>query len=144
MNKHLKVSIVILVAVILVFGACWKKFKNFKKEGNVSTGTVPVQMANLDFLKKGRPALIDLGSTHCMACKQMEPVLKNLENGYKDKLIVKFIDVNENENMAQYFKITLIPTQIFFDENGREFYRHEGVFLENEIIEKFKLNGIKL
>ncbi|NLC59276.1 MAG: thioredoxin family protein [Armatimonadetes bacterium] len=92
----------------------------------------------------GLPRLLELGSTDCTACKQMEPVLASLRKGYAGRLQVQFIDVYQDPKAAQEHGIQLIPTQIFFDAEGKEFFRHEGFFPEAEILATFRKQGIDL
>jgi thioredoxin 1 len=56
----------------------------------------------------------------------MAPILVELEKDYRGKAAVVFIDVREDYDAAGRFGIRAIPTQIFFDKNGREVSRHEG------------------
>ena len=44
---------------------------------------------------------------------------------------------------AKRFGIRAIPTQIFFDKEGKEVYRHEGFLSEEEIVARFKDMGVK-
>jgi thioredoxin len=83
---------------------------------------------------KGMVTMIDLGAKKCIPCKMMAPVLEKMEKVYKEKAAIVFIDVWENREQAQRFKIRAIPTQIFFDKNGEEVYRHVGFMSEKEII----------
>jgi thioredoxin 1 len=94
--------------------------------------------------KKQLPKLVDLGATKCVPCKMMAPLLEELKKEYKGKLVVVFIDVWENRGEAEKHGIQSIPTQIFYDENGKEFCRHEGFFPKEDILKTFKDNGIKL
>ena len=45
--------------------------------------------------------------------------------------------------MAEKYKIRVIPTQVFLDKNGKEFFRHEGYFPFEEIEKKLKAQGVK-
>ncbi|MHB1457894.1 MAG: thioredoxin family protein [Armatimonadota bacterium] len=90
------------------------------------------------------PRLLDLGATKCIPCKMMAPILKELAKEYKGKLKVDFIDVWENEGVGQKYKIKTIPTQIFYDANGKELYRHIGFYSKEDILAKFKELGIIL
>ena len=90
------------------------------------------------------PKLVDLGATKCIPSKMMAPLLEELKKEYKGKLVVVFIDVWENRGEAEKYGIQSIPTQIFYDENGKEFFRHEGFFPKEDILKTFKDNGIKL
>jgi thioredoxin 1 len=90
------------------------------------------------------PRLLDLGATKCIPCKMMVPVLDSLKKEYKGKLQVEFIDVWENRSAGGKYKINSIPTQIFYDANGREFFRHAGYYPKEDILAKFKEHGINL
>jgi thioredoxin 1 len=51
----------------------------------------------------------------------MAPVLKELNEELKGKAIIKFVDVWKYQELAQGYPISLIPTQIFIDANGKPF-----------------------
>ncbi|MHB9035773.1 MAG: thioredoxin family protein [Armatimonadota bacterium] len=93
---------------------------------------------------KQLPRLLDLGSDKCVPCKMMTPILEELAKDYKGQLKVDFIDVWKNEKAAEKYKIQSIPTQIFFDAKGKEFFRHVGFFAKEDILKTFEKNGIKL
>lgn len=88
------------------------------------------------------PKLLELGSKTCIPCKTMAPIIDNLRKTYRDTLNVQFIDVYENKSVAEKYSVDIIPTQIFFDKSGKEFYRHTGIFSKEEILEQFKKQGI--
>jgi thioredoxin 1 len=81
----------------------------------------------------GMVTMLDLGAHACIPCKMMAPILKELEQQYKGKAAIIFIDVWQNEDEGKRFEVSVIPTQIFFDRSGKEVYRHAG-FLEKEAI----------
>lgn len=78
---------------------------------------------------------IELGSVNCIPCKQMKPVMAEIEKTYGDKIQVIFYDVwqPKDKEMANKYKIKLIPTQVFLDKKGKEFFRHEGFYPAAEI-----------
>ena len=90
------------------------------------------------------PKLIDLGADKCIPCKMMAPILEELKNQYQGKLDVEFIDVWKNPDRAKQYGINLIPTQIFYDAEGKELFRHEGFYSKEEILGKWKELGIRL
>jgi thioredoxin-related protein len=49
----------------------------------------------------------------------------------------------EEKHFAQKYGIKLIPTQVFLDENGNEFHRHEGFYPEAEIDKILQGKGLK-
>ena len=87
---------------------------------------------------------IELGSVNCIPCRKMQPIMKNIEKNYNGKVNVIFYDVwkPDQKKYAEQYQIKLIPTQIFLDENKKEFFRHEGYFPEAEIVKLLKNHGI--
>lgn len=93
---------------------------------------------------KAKVTFVELGSVNCIPCKQMQPVMKAIEEKYGDQVEVVFHDVwkPEEKHYAQEYGIKLIPTQVFLDENGKEFHRHEGFYPEAEIDKVLQGNGL--
>ncbi len=94
--------------------------------------------------RTGKPEIIDFGSKQCKACKAMEPILELLMKNHADKFITRFIDVWEPENkeLALSHKISSIPTQIFFDAEGKEIFRQTGFISEEQILAKWQELGV--
>ncbi len=92
--------------------------------------------------QKGQVTMIDLGAKKCIPCKMMAPILTKLEKAYEGTAEILFIDVWENKEQAEKFKIRAIPTQIFFNEEGEEVYRHTGFMDENAIVEQMSKLGV--
>ncbi|MEN9975158.1 MAG: hypothetical protein RLZZ282_1164 [Verrucomicrobiota bacterium] len=88
------------------------------------------------------PKLLDLGATKCIPCKMMAPILEELKNEYAGKMKVEFIDVWQNEDAGKKYGVEMIPTQIFFDANGKELFRHTGFFGKEDILAKWKELGV--
>lgn len=95
---------------------------------------------------KPKVTFIELGSVNCVPCKMMQPVMKAIEEKYGEQVKVVFYDVwtKEQKQYAQLYKIKLIPTQVFLDENGKEFHRHEGFYPEAEIDKILQGKGLKI
>ena len=94
-------------------------------------------------LASGKPVVIDLGARTCNSCKKMVPVLESLSTEYRGKASVLFIDVHENQAAAQKFRIQMIPTQIFFNNQGKEVKRHVGFMDKTAIVNELKTSGLK-
>ncbi len=94
---------------------------------------------------KAKVTFVELGSVNCIPCKQMQPVMKAIEESYGEQVEVIFHDVwkAEEKHFAQKYGIKLIPTQVFLDENGKEFHRHEGFYPEAEIDKILQSRGLK-
>lgn len=87
---------------------------------------------------RGMPTMVDLGADECLPCKMMVPVLKKVEKKYEGKAAIVFIDVWKHKEAAKRFGVRAIPTQIFFDKEGKEVHRHQGFMSEADIDRVFK------
>ena len=88
---------------------------------------------------------VELGSVRCIPCKMMQPIMKEIEKEYVGQVKVVFHDVwtPEGEPFAGQFNIRLIPTQVFLDKDGKEYFRHEGFFPKEELVKILKQQGVK-
>lgn len=106
--------------------------------------TVDVQSEQSRDFSLGKPVLLDLGATKCIPCKMMAPILEELGEEYAGVMEVVFIDVWEKPEAGSRYGIQSIPTQIFFDAEGKELFRHEGFISKEDILAKWKELGVKL
>lgn len=88
------------------------------------------------------PRLLDLGAHACIPCKKMAPILEELKKEYAAVFETEFIDVWQNPDAGKQHGIDSIPTQIFFDANGKEVFRHVGFISKEDILAKWKEFGI--
>ncbi len=89
----------------------------------------------------GTPRLVDLGADTCIPCKAMAPILVELRAEYAGRMQVDFIDVWKNPGAGDPYQIYAIPTQIFFDGEGRELARHQGFISKADILATWKRLG---
>ena len=137
-NKFL--PILVSVAGIILVG-----FLNIRSIGTgIQISAAADSIKSADAQSVTLPKMVDLGSKSCIPCKRMAPILKDLKAKYEGKAEVIFIDVKEDRAASFKYKITLIPTQIFFDTAGTEVYRHIGFFPADSIIAHFKVLGVEL
>jgi len=95
-----------------------------------------------DVPTKGMVTMVDLGAKSCIPCKMMAPILEKLERDYKGKAAIVFIDISQDATEAERFGISVIPTQIFFDKQGKEILRHKGFMSEEAIVTQLKKMGV--
>jgi len=107
-----------------------------------AAGTVLVtNNLNLDF-SKHLITFIELGADKCIPCKAMQPIMKQIAAEYKGKVQVVFYDVWKDPEPARKYGIQLIPTQVFIDKNGKEVFRHVGLFPKDELVAFLKKQGV--
>lgn len=117
-------STLLLLATLVVFASCSRAAEP-ESIGEVVPG-IPV---------KNSVTMVDLGAKTCVPCKLMAPILEELKEEYRGQAEIIFIDVWDkvNQGKAKAFKIMTIPTQIFYDKEGKEVYRHSG-FMDKKTI----------
>ena len=132
-------------------------------EGDVIDGARVVQISRrqVEFEKSGRrwiqrlpdmdegvssggPVLLQLGSEKCPPCRRMKPILDKLRSKYAGKFQTRYIDVRKDRAAGEKYGVRAIPTQIFYDSEGREVFRHVGFYSEKEILAAWEKLGVKL
>ena len=84
---------------------------------------------------KGMPTVASFGSDGCAPCKLMEPVLEKLDKEFEGRVAIRYLNLTQYPELAGYFKITSVPTQIFYDHTGKEIGWHAGFIDEGSIRE---------
>lgn len=90
------------------------------------------------------PRLLELGADKCVPCKMMAPILADLKSQYEGRMTVEFIDIWKDPGAGEKYGVEMIPTQIFFDAEGRELYRHTGFLAKEDILAKWNELGVTL
>lgn len=139
MSKLYKISflpIVIISVLITLFLKCGTKGGQDAEELKVKSEQVSENI---------KVTFIELGSVDCIPCKMMQPIMKEIEDKYKGEVKVIFYDVRTQEGKpySKKYGIRVIPTQVFLDKDDREYFRHEGYFPKNDLIEVLKMQGVK-
>jgi len=140
-KKIKQISIVSLFVMILVTSACSQSSNTSGKVGNTKGSSTNTQVAE----QKYKVTFIELGSVRCIPCQQMQPVMKAIETKYGKEVKVDFHDVwtDAGKPFGVKYGIEAIPTQVFLDETGKEYYRHVGFFPEEELVKILQMKGVK-
>jgi thioredoxin 1 len=121
------------IGLIMVLGLLTLTTRAFAAEEALPVPEVPV---------KGTVTMVDIGADKCIPCKMMAPILRDLQKEYEGKAAILFIDVWKHPEEQRKFRVSTIPTQIFYDKEGREIYRHEGFFAKDSILAILKKAGV--
>jgi len=114
------------VAMLLGLGAC-----NTKPPLATSPGVALVQQA----AASGRPTIAEFGAKTCASCREMKVILDKVAQRSAGEANVLIIDISEDWQASQEYGIQMMPTQVFFDVNGKEIARHIGKLSEAEVLE---------
>jgi len=85
---------------------------------------------------------LEVGSEHCRSCQKMGKLLYKMKEAHP-KSNLFFVDIQKQREVASRLKIQMIPTQLIFDSNNSEVYRHVGVLSQEEmeeVMSKFKVS----
>ena len=141
-KKIKQISIVSLFVMILVTSACSQSSNTSGKVENTNGSSTNTQVVG----QKYKVTFIELGSDRCIPCQQMQPVMKSIEAKYGKDVKVDFHDVwtDAGKPFGVKYGIEAIPTQVFLDETGKEYYRHVGFFPEEELVKILQMKGVKI
>ncbi len=85
---------------------------------------------------KGKPYFLEVGSDSCRSCKIMGSMLHKITQEHPEYNI-HFINVQKERDAASILNIMMIPTQIIYDKEGKEVYRHIGLLSDDELTQLF-------
>jgi thioredoxin 1 len=125
-----------IIVVLVLLGAAWSRFFSSPVD-NIAVSPQPAASA-----ASGKVTMIDLGATECIPCKMMAPIIEELKKEYAGRADIIFIDVWKNPAEGKKYGIRAIPTQIFFDADGREVHRNTGFMDKKRIVEVLARLGV--
>ena len=131
MNNTARIVTVLLVAAVAVVILILKPGVSDNSGTELSQAT-------------GLPKLLDLGAETCIPCKKMKPILADLADQYSEIFTVEVINIRDNEEIARLYDVSLIPTQIWFDADGMELFRHQGFIARDAILAKWRELGLDI
>lgn len=95
----------------------------------------PIHVTDADFdevIRKNPLALIDFWAAWCGPCQVLAPIIEELARDHAGKVFVGKLDVDENPETAERFKVYSIPTVLIM-KDGCEVDRIVGCVPKNNI-----------
>jgi thioredoxin 1 len=147
MKAPVKILVVAALAVAVLAAVVLKRNEPAPEAGSTAqaaaaAATSPSTANATPIASAKLPRIVDLGAGKCIPCKMMKPILDELKRDCADRFITEFIDVWENPGAGKPYGIEMIPTQIFFDAEGKELFRHVGFYGKEDILGKWKELGV--
>jgi len=137
MSSKLEIPVVLSVCVALIFCGETPQKTVTKNPTKISSAQPVKESVKVTF--------VELGSVNCIPCKMMQPIMKEIEKEFAGQVKVIFYDVwtEAGRPYAEQYRIRVIPTQVFLDTDGKEYFRHEGFFPKEELVKILKQKGVK-
>jgi thioredoxin 1 len=130
----------LLLGMLLLAGGCSEN----GTAGSTPTQPVPKAAGGTPQVPvPGMVTMVDLGAKSCIPCKMMAPILEELEKEYEGRAAILFIDVWEDHSQVERFGLRAIPTQVFYDKQGREVKRHIGFMDKQSIVSELRKLGVE-
>jgi thioredoxin 1 len=103
-----------------------------------------VNITDQDFdsqvLQNKLPVLVDFWAEWCGPCRMAGPILEELSEDYKDKVLVMKLNVDQNPTSSQKYSVMSIPTTVLF-KGGKEIGRQVG-FSGKQTFESLMKKGV--
>jgi thioredoxin 1 len=115
---------------------------NFQEIGVMAGGaTQIVSDANFDkeVLQSAEPVFVDFFAEWCGPCKAMAPALEQIAAELQGKVKIVKLDVDQNPNVTQQYRIQAMPTLMIF-KNGQVAAQHVGALVQKKKLEDW-ING---
>ncbi|HEX2952323.1 MAG TPA: thioredoxin family protein [Armatimonadota bacterium] len=96
--------------------------------------TTPLDKAR----RTGKPVLANFVVEYSLPCETMKPIMNEFKQNTQPAWTVLSIAGEADQFVNTRYDITTWPTQIIFDKNGNEVYRHAGVITKQRLLEQMK------
>lgn len=119
-------KIMICLMAVLVLAACNNKQENQENSTVAEQNEMPAPEADgqddgwmkQTTIMSSKPMVVDFYATWCGPCKELVPILDEIEKNHKGEVIFKRIDVDQEPELAQEFRIEAIPMLMFITPTG--------------------------
>ncbi len=101
-----------------------------------------VELNDVNFewsIEKG-VVLVDFFATWCGPCKKLSPILEQIAEELKGKVVIGKINIESDQNTPEQYQVTSFPTLILF-KDGQEKDRMIGL-RDAETVKKFIMSAV--
>lgn len=124
-------KIILCMATLLALVACNNQNEQNSNQATDGNGVAKNEMtapstedesqgewAKQSTIMSSKPMVIDFYATWCGPCKQLAPILEEIEQNHKGEVIFERIDVDQKPELAMEFNIEAVPTLMFVTPKG--------------------------
>lgn len=88
-------------------------------------------------VQTGKPQVLKFTSQMCLDCQTMNKIFKEIFPKYEDDIILTEIQVQDknsfNQSQIEKYDVTLVPTIILLNSDGKQVRRIEGAVSKEEM-----------
>ncbi|HOX40449.1 MAG TPA: thioredoxin family protein [Candidatus Brocadiia bacterium] len=99
------------------------------KEQDSITRDNPIDKARLS----GKPTLVNFGGKSCCGPDTMLPVIEAVREKIGEQVNIVYMEAKDRPDLTARFRIISIPSQILFNDKGRQVFHHTGGMSQEEI-----------
>jgi thioredoxin 1 len=92
---------------------------------------------------KDQVTMLNIGVEMCLSCQRMMSIVKELQREYQGKAVIVYAELPKHRDLSARYKLHVVPTQIFYDKDGKERYRHEGYLSKKRCVGYLEKLGAK-
>lgn len=136
----MQITLIVIGIIVLLFGTLFflakAKMKNLPV---VSDHEKIITLTNANFQQqtKNKIVLVDFWASWCAPCRMLAPILNDVSKELSGNSFVGKVNIEEQQLLAQKFKVRSIPTTILF-KNGKEIHRFVGVKQKDFFLKEIK------
>lgn len=89
-----------------------------------------------ELIKGDTPVFIEFFANWCPHCRRMMPVIENLKQKAKDRMIVRQYDIDDtaNRRLIDYYRVQAVPLMMVF-KSGEQLWRQNGEMNEQQLLQ---------
>ncbi len=91
-----------------------------------------------EIIAGGQPIVVDFWATWCGPCRAIAPVIDELADEYKDRVIIGKYNCDNENDFASSQRVMSLPTFLFFKNGERTKIRLAGTQSREKLVEKIE------
>lgn len=89
-----------------------------------------------ELVKSETPVFVEFFASWCPHCRKMMPIIEDLKQKAKDKMIVRQFDIDDaaNRRLIEYYQVQAVPLMMVF-KSGEQLWRQNGEMNEERLFQ---------